>query len=148
MESDSLETTQFISSSPAGYHPRSHLISDARLLLSAFLNSGSCIRYMRVIGVLISFIASLLWIKLGLLPLPILVDALQADLAGAILYQEIVFLSCYSYFMYPRGKKLYLRTFCAGTDKDTTSVALQWVMAELINNPGIFKNLRDETNTV
>jgi len=85
VESDSLETTQFISSSPAGYRPRSHLISDARLLLSAFLNSGSCIRYMRVIGVLISFIASLLWIKLGLLPLPILVDALQADLAGAIL---------------------------------------------------------------
>jgi hypothetical protein len=40
---------------------------------------------MRVIGVLISFIASLLWIKLRLLPLPILVDALQADLAGAIL---------------------------------------------------------------
>jgi hypothetical protein len=40
---------------------------------------------MRVIGVLISFIASLLWIKLGLLPLLILVDALQADLAGAIL---------------------------------------------------------------
>ncbi|XP_034919260.1 putative ribonuclease H protein At1g65750 [Populus alba] len=34
VESDSLETTQFISSSPAGYHPRSHLISDARLLLS------------------------------------------------------------------------------------------------------------------
>ena len=50
---------------------------------------------MRVTGVLMSFIASLLWIKLGLLPWPILYD-----------------------------------------------------QTELIKNPGRFKKLRDETNTV
>lgn len=31
---------------------------------------------------------------------------------------------------------------------DTTSVALEWAMAELINNPEIFKKLRDEISAV
>ncbi|CAL1372435.1 unnamed protein product [Linum trigynum] len=43
-------------------------------------------------------------------------------------------------------KSFLLDIFIAGTD--TTSTAMQWAMAELINHPAAFKNLRDEINTV
>ncbi|CAI0406740.1 unnamed protein product [Linum tenue] len=39
-----------------------------------------------------------------------------------------------------------LDIFIAGTD--TTSTAMQWAMAELINHPAAFKTLRDEINAV
>ncbi|KAL3715832.1 hypothetical protein ACJRO7_007565 [Eucalyptus globulus] len=43
-------------------------------------------------------------------------------------------------------KSFLLDIFMAGTD--TTSVATQWAMAELINHPGAYKKLQDEINSV
>ncbi|KAK3219932.1 hypothetical protein Dsin_013902 [Dipteronia sinensis] len=43
-------------------------------------------------------------------------------------------------------KSFFLDIFLAGTD--TSSVAMQWAMGELINHPTAFKKLRDEINTV
>ncbi|KAK3035143.1 hypothetical protein RJ639_032816 [Escallonia herrerae] len=43
-------------------------------------------------------------------------------------------------------KALLLNIFIAGTE--TTGVALQWTLAEIINHPDIFNKLREEINTV
>ncbi|KAH7557318.1 hypothetical protein ACOSP7_026974 [Xanthoceras sorbifolium] len=43
-------------------------------------------------------------------------------------------------------KSFFLDIFMAGTD--TSSVAMQWAMGELINHPTAFKKLRDEINLV
>ncbi|KAB1205678.1 Cytochrome P450 93A1 [Morella rubra] len=43
-------------------------------------------------------------------------------------------------------KSFLVEIFVAGTD--TSSAAMQWAMGHLINNPQIFKKLREEINSV